>query len=128
MYTYDRSLPKKHLEYDPTKYISCQKIPVFNSVTSFADCPSTHPSASFSLLMDDPTMDKSFDINTYVFVERNTSLAPGEIGLFFFNGKILIRKFSLQRTTPVLKTDYEELGKIFVREHDEFYIIGKIVR
>lgn len=128
MYAYNRTLPKKHADYNPVEYISYDKIPVFENVAGFITCPSTHPSASFAIKMNDPEMEKSFDMNTYVFVERNTSLSPGEIGLFYYNGKILIRKFYLRGSSVQLKTDFERTADIIVRKDDEFYIIGKIVR
>lgn len=128
LYTYDRSLPKKHYDYNPVQYVSYDRIPVFDSIADFAPCPATHPSAAFAIKMTDSKMESWFDMNTYVYVERNTSLSPGEIGLFYYNGSIVIRQFYLRESTVILTTDSGKASDITVRKNDEFYIIGKIIR
>lgn len=127
MYTYDKKLPKE-MVFRPMDYISYERIPLIENITDFISCPPTHPNVSFAIQIKDDSMNQSFDTGIITYVEQNTMPALGDIGLFYYNGKVVIRKLALHRFTIVLKADNKDYEDIEVSKNDCFYIIGKIIR
>jgi len=128
MYTYDKQITEEQEKYDVVDHIPYNKVLAIDSFGGLIDCPSTVPSSSIAVKVNDDSMDTSFDIDSYAFVEFNTPLNPKDIGLFNYNGEILIRKFSLIRGKIVLKAENKEYPQIQIKNTDDFYIIGKILR
>jgi len=128
MYTYDKDISEEQSKYDVIDHISYNKILAIDSIDGFIECPPTVPSSAVAIKIKDNSMCTSFDINTYAFVEFNTPLNPKDIGLFSYNGQILIRKFSLRKEKIILKAENKDFDEIHVKDNDEFYIIGKILR
>ena len=131
MYTYDKELSEDQYYYKATSYISYNRILAVNNIDNiegFIECPPSVPGAALAIKVQDDAMTTSFDKGAYAYVELNTPLNPKEIGLFSYNGKILIRKFSLRRGRIVLRAENKAYEEIEVQNSDDFYIIGKIVR
>lgn len=126
MFTYDKELPKTKKNYNPVEHISYNKILAIEDISSFVDCPSNVPSSAVAIKMKDSNMLSTFDMNSYIYLELNSPLKPNDIGLFYYNSKILIRHFKIEYSTIILKSDTDE--KIIINSNDIFYIIGKILR
>lgn len=129
MYTYDKNITEDQERYDVIDHISYNKILAIDSIEGFIDCPSTVPSSSIAIKIKDNSMYKTFDEGAYAYIEFNTPLNPRDIGLFSYNGEVLIRRFGISRGKIVLRPDNkEEYSEIQVKDNDEFYIIGKVLR
>ena len=127
MYTYDKQVSEEQENYGLIKHIAYNKIPAVNKLESFIDCPSSMPSASIAVKLNDNAMEPKLKKGTYAFVEFNTLLNNKEVGLFSVDGNILIRRFYDKKGKIVLKADNKEKPEITVTNSDNFYIIGKIL-
>lgn len=125
MYTYDKELNEDQATYDFIKHISYNKVPAIDKITSFVDCPSSVPSASFALKVNDSCMEPAFSKGSYLFIELNPILNNKDIGIFSLNNKILIRRFYSKKGNIVLKADNKDFEDIKVSASDNFFIIGK---
>ena len=94
----------------------------------FVECPSHIPSASIAVKISDDSMLNSFDYGTYAYVELNSPLVLGDIVLFKYNGKMLLRTYTEKNRRPILKADNKDYSDIEVGYHDEFFIIGKVIQ
>lgn len=128
MYTYDKKISEEQADYNVVDHISYNKILAVDSIEGFIKCPSSVPSSAIAVKITDDSMCNSFDIGAYAYIEFNTPLNPKDIGLFSYNGQIMIRKFSLRRGKIVLRAENKEIPEIQVKNDDEFYIIGKVLR
>lgn len=131
LYTYDKDLKNSQRDNKSLEYLSYTKILAFddiNSFSNFIDCPTYNPTASFAIKIADDSMLKTFDLNTYAYVELNTLVENNDIGLFKYEDKILIRKLWFRQDTFILKADNPAYPDIKIKNFDKFFIIGKILR
>lgn len=128
MFTYDKALNEEQKIYNAVSYISYNKIPAFENMTGFIDCPPSIPSAAFAVKINDDSMEPTFEKNNYVYVELNTPLNTKDYGLFKYNNNVLVRRFYTKRGKIFLRADNKSFGEIRVSDNDEFYIIGKILK
>lgn len=131
LYTYDKDLKNSQRDHKSLEYLSYTKILAFddiNSFSNFIDCPTYNPTASFAIKISDDSMLKTFDLNTYAYVELNTLVEHNDIGLFKYEDKILLRKLWVKQNTFVLKADNPDYPDIKIKNFDKFFIIGKILR
>lgn len=126
LYTYDKDISISSKDYDATQYISYNRILAIESPTQFIECPASVPSSSIAMKITDSQMLSTFDFGSYVYIEFNSPLKNKDIGLFHYNGSILIRHFLIEKHNLLLKSDTGE--KIVITPSDDFYIIGKILR
>ena len=127
MYTYDKQISEEQESYDFIKHISYNKVLAVNNLDNFIDCPSTVPSASLAVKVNDNSMEPSLKKGDYVFIEFNSPLNNKDIGLFSVNGKVLIRKFVALKNKIVLRASNKDLEDIDVTNSDNFYVIGKVL-
>jgi len=127
MYTYDKQLSEEQETYGLIKHIAYNKIPAINKLESYIDCPSSMPSASLAVKLNDSSMEPKLKKGTYAFVELNSLLNNKEVGLFSVNNEILIRRFYEKKGKIILKADNKEIQDIDATNLDNFYIIGKIL-
>ena len=127
MYTYDKQVSEEQETYGLINHISYNKIPAVNKLENFIDCPSTMPSASIAVKINDNSMEPALKKGTYAFVELNSHLNNKEIGLFCLEEKILIRIFYEKKGKIILKADNKDISDIDVKNSNNFYIIGKIL-
>ena len=113
MYTYDKQINEEQESYNFIKHISYNKVLAVNNLDSFIDCPSSFPSASIALKINDNSMEPILPKESYAYIEFNSLLNNNDIGLFSLDNTILIRKFTTKN------------GKIILKAN-KFYIIGKI--
>ena len=126
-----RELNKDQEKYNYLKYKSDDRILLVDDINDlhFMKCPSGLNSASFGLLITDDSMNETFDKDTYVFVDIGTPIDFDDVGLFYFNGKILIRRLFLYHGKYLfLHADNPKYESIKITDKDKFYIIGKIIQ
>ena len=127
MYTYDKELTQEQKEYKVAEHIKYDKIPVMTNIEGFASCPSDMHKATFALRINNDEMEPKLKENSLVYVEMNTPLSNKDIGIFEYNGEIIIRKFIIRRKDLVLRAERSDIEDIIVTKDSEFYIIGKIL-
>lgn len=127
MYTYDKQISEEQETYGLINHISYNKVPAVNKLDSFIDCPSSIPSASLAVKVNDTSMEPALKKGTYAFVEFNSLLENKEIGLFSIDNEIIIRRFINRKGKIILKADDKEIEDMDVTNSNNFYIIGKIL-
>ncbi len=127
MYTYDKQVSEEQENYGFINHISHNKILAVNNLQDFIDCPSDMPGASLAVKINDDSMEPKLKKGTFAFIEFNSLLENKEIGLFFINGKILIRRFVIRRGKVILKPDNKAFEEIEINDSNNFFIIGKVL-
>lgn len=127
MYTYDKYLSDDQEFYKAPNRIAYNKVLAVDSIHSFMECPANLPSAALAIKVPDNSMEPKLPKDVYAFVELNSPLNNREIGLFEYDGKVLIRRFIVRRDKLVLRADNKEVEEISIYENDAFNIIGKII-
>ncbi|MFR8116928.1 MAG: helix-turn-helix domain-containing protein [Clostridia bacterium] len=127
MYTYDKTISEEQEKYRVVDHISYNKILAVDNIHGFIDCPANIPSSAIAIKMQDDSMKSTFEKGSYVFVEFNSPLNNKDIGLFYINDEIIIRRFILKRGKIILKPENKSYDEIVVTKDDAFYIIGKVI-
>lgn len=127
MYTYDKVLSDDQEFYKAPNHISYNKVLAVDSLNSFMECPATLPSAALAIKIPDNSMEPKLTKDVYAFVELNSPLNNRDIGVFEYDGKIIIRRFIVRRDKLVLRAENKEFGEISIYEQDNFTIIGKVI-
>ena len=126
MFTYDKCINEEQESYDVIKHISYNKLLAVDNIGGFIDCPPDIPSSAIALKVRDDSMAPTIAKNSYVFVELNSPLSNKDLGVFFYNDKVLIRKFATRNGKITLKAINSDVEDIKVVDNDTFYIIGKV--
>ena len=127
MYTYDKTLTDDQEFYKAPNHISYNKVLAVDSINSFIECPANMPGSAFAVKVPDSAMEPKIKKGVYVFVELNSPLNNREIGLFEYDGKVIIRRFIVRRDKLVLRPDNKEFEEFSIYENDNFNIIGKVI-
>jgi len=127
MYTYDKELTKNQEEYDLVNYISYNKIPLVSNIQDFIECPSSVPGACLAFNMPDNTMEPSIAKGTLLYLELNSLLENKELGLFNYNGELIVRRLLYKRNKLVLKADNKDIKDITLSYKDKVNLIGKVL-
>lgn len=127
LYTYGKTVSEEQETYGFIDYIPYNKVIAIDSIDKLMDCPSTAPSSSLAIKMQDASMETSISKDAYAFIEFNTLLNNKDIGLFFVNDHFVIRRFFSKKGIITLKADNKDFPDIKVDKNDSFYIIGKVV-
>lgn len=126
MFTYDKCISEEQESYNVVKHISYNKLLAVDNIGGFIDCPPDIPSSAIALKVRDDAMAPAIAKNSYVFVELNSPLSNKELGIFFYNDKVLIRKFMTRNGKITLKANNSDVEDIKIGDNDTFYIIGKV--
>lgn len=127
MYTYDKQLNEDQETYNYVEHVAYDRVLAINDMNSFICCPSSMPTASLAVKINDTSLEPKYSIGDYVFVEFNAPLSNGDIAIFSLNNDILIRKYSNKEGKITLSALNKEIKKITVRAEDSFFIIGKVL-
>ena len=127
MSMYDKVFTPEQIAWNMPEHISYNKIPAFSSLDSFIECPIDFPNAAFALKITDDAMAPRLEKDAYAFVELNSPLDNKDIGVFEYNGKILIRRYVVRKESLALRADNKQYSDIVLSEKDSYNIIGKIV-
>jgi len=124
---YDKTLSEEQIQYNAISHMPYDKIPTFDSLGSLIDCPADIPKASIAVKITDNTMEPKLKQGSYVFIEFGTPLDNRDIGLFSYDGKLLIRKFIVRKDGVVLRADNKDIEDIVLEPHSSYHIVGKVV-
>ena len=127
MYTYDKELTEEHLSYKVVSHTPYDKIPTFDALGSLIDCPPTYPGASIAVKINDTSMEPKLKKDSYAYIEFNTPLDNRDIGLFSYQGQLLIRRFIIRKDGVVLRAEDKEIKDICLDPKENFYIVGKVL-
>lgn len=127
MYMYDKVFTEEQLDNNMPEHIAYDKVLAVGSLDSFIPCPIDVPNASIAVKISDDTMSPRLEKGDYAFVEFNTPLENKDIGIFEFNGKIMIRRYVVRKDSLVLRADNKKYSDIVISDNDKYNIIGKIV-
>ena len=72
-------------------------------------------------------MEPTYPKDSYVFLEFSTPLDYKDVGLFSYNGKILLRRFIIRKDKIGIRADNKDIPDIWFNENDDFTIIGKVI-
>ena len=127
MNLFDYNLSEEQKKYKAIEHLEYNKIPAFDSISAFIPCPGNFTNVSMALKIADNSMEPLLMQNSYAFIAPNIPLNHRDIGLFLYNGEIMIKRFLIRKNNLVLKSENKEIKDIKLTEDDNFIIIGKIV-
>ena len=128
---YNSKLTQEAIDYEIFAHTAEDRILLIDDIKDlhFMKCPPGLNSVSFGIRLNDDSMNTIFDKYSYVFVDFGAPLKASDIGLFYLNGQILIRRlFIYDKNHISLYADNPDYSNIKVKKNDVFYIIGKIVQ
>ena len=128
---YNHKIPQEAIDYEIFKHTAEDRILLVDDINDlhFMKCPPGLNSVSFGIRLNDDSMEKIYDKYSYVFVDFGAPIKPQDIGLFYYNGQILVRRLFIYGKNHIsLYPDNPKYPKIRVKEKDTFYVIGKIVQ
>ncbi len=126
---YDTYLPKAVEDYNFFTHTAEERILVIDDINDlhFLPCPASAASASFAIRINDDAL--NIEKYSYVFIDLGTPVKPNDVGLFYLNGKIFIRRLYVYKGDYFsLYADNPKYPKIKVNDDDIFYIIGKVIQ
>lgn len=127
MYTYDKIFTEEQRINKMPEHISYNKILAVNSLDSFIECPVDFPTAALALKVTDDSMSPRLEKGVFAFIELNSPLENKDIGLFEYDGKIIMRRYVIRKDSLVLRADNKEFTDIILNDNTKYTIIGKIL-
>lgn len=124
---YDKPITEDHKRCHMINHLSYHKLLAIDSYSSFIECPSSISNASVALKIQDDVMEPTFIKNSYAFLELNVPLNNNDIGLFEYNGTLMVRRFIIGKDKLVLQADNKNYEDIDLTENDDFIIVGKVL-
>ena len=124
---FDYNLTEEQRNYDVINHLEYNMVPAFDSISSYIKCPGSMANASIALKMYDKSMEPLIQKKSYIYIALNIPLSHRDIGVFLYNGNIIIRRFLIRKKGIVLKSENNEYFDIKLQEDDNFTIIGKAV-
>lgn len=124
---YDKTISEDQERYKLINHISYDKIPVLTNMSDLITCPASIANASFALIIHDDCMEPHLKNGSLAYVELNANLNNKDIGIFYLNGQILIRRFIIRKDKLVLRCDNKSYKDIDINEDTDFTIIGRII-
>lgn len=124
---YDVELIQSQKLYEIEKHIIYDKIPVFSNLIDFVEVDEKTDRADFVILMTDESMETKFQEGQSLFIERNAPLDHKDIGVFYYNNEIIVRRFLIRKSYMVLRPENKNFEDIIVKKDDNFKIIGKVL-
>ena len=85
------------------------------------------PLADFGVRIAGDSMEPRFVHGQIVWVKRQETLRPGEIGIFLYNGEGFCKRLDMDGRSPVLTSLNRQYSPIRVKEGDEFRVFGRVV-
>ena len=125
---YDKPVTEQDKRCNMINHLSFNKVLAIDSCSNFIECPASAANASVALKIQDDVMEPYFMKGSYGFLELNAPLANRDIGLFEYNGKIMVRRFIIRKDKLVLRADNKIYEDIDLSEDDNFTIIGKMIK
>lgn len=127
MYTYDKKLTEEQQDYKAQYHVKYDSIPIFSNIAGFAKCPIEYNTASCVIRVANNDMAPKYKEGSFVYIEFNSPLANKDIGIFEYEGKMLLRKFIIRKNDLVLRAEDSSIQDIVVTKDSNFYIVGKVL-
>lgn len=124
---YDKPITEDSERCHMIDHLSYHKVLAIDSYSNFIECPSTASNASVALKIQDDAMEPNFKKGSYAFLELNVPLNNKDIGLFEYNGELMVRQFMICKDKLILRADNKKYEDINLTEKDSFMIIGKVI-
>lgn len=83
--------------------------------------------ASFGIYVSGDSMEPRFHNGDLVWVEKRDTLNSGDIGVFYLDGDIFIKKLEYGNDAPCLKSLNRKYKKIPIGENSVFTVWGKVL-
>lgn len=127
MYTYDKVFTEEQKQLEMENHISYDKVLAVGSLDGFIKCPLDLPSAALAVRIADNSMEPRLEQGSYAFVEFNSPLDNKDIGIFEYDGKVMIRRFVVRKDTLVLRADNKDFPDITLKPDSNYTIIAKVI-
>ena len=98
----------------------------FGNILEYVNISSLNNDSFFGLAIYDDSMNPTIQKNSYVIVEKIKNLKDKDIGLFSYNGSILLRKIWLTENETILVSDNTNFPPIVIKKSSNFSILGKV--
>ena len=85
------------------------------------------PQADFGVRIAGDSMEPRFVHGQIIWVHRQETLRPGEIGIFLYNGEGYCKRLGRDGPEPVLVSLNPRYAPIRVREGDSLRVLGRVV-
>lgn len=121
-----KQLNEEQEEYGYIKYVPYNKAPLVN-ILEYVDIPKNYKENIMAVIVPDNSMDKLAKKGDHIYIGIAQPVNNKDIGLFSYNGQILIREFNYSINKIKLKAYNKDYKTITVKDDDEFYIIGKMI-
>lgn len=127
MYTYDKVFTEEQKQLEMENHISYDKVLAVGSLDGFIKCPLDLPNAALAVRIADNSMEPRLEQGSYAFVEFNSPLDNKDIGIFEYDGKVMIRRFVVRKDTLVLRADNKDFPDITLKPDSNYTIIAKVI-
>ena len=127
MYAYHKIFTEEQKNNKMPEHISYSKILAVDSLDSFMECPVDFPTAALALKVTDDSMAPRLGKGVFAFIELNSPLENKDIGLFEYDGKIIMRRYIIRKDSLVLRADNKEFTDIPINDKTDYTIIGKVL-
>ena len=139
----DKDLTQEQKDYNATNHFKYDSIPIIGSIAGFGVCPNEAINASFILKSNDDSMapkigvddymyielysPPKIGVDDYMYIELYSPLSNKDIGLFYYDDKMIVRKFIIRKNDIVLRAENSSFEDIIVNKDSNFYILGKVI-
>ena len=123
----DKDLTQEQKDYNATNHFKYDSIPIIGSIAGFGVCPNEAINASFILKSNDDSMAPKIGVDDFMYIELYSPLTNKDIGLFYYDDKMIVRKFIIIKNDIVLRAENSSFEDIIVNKDSNFYILGKII-
>lgn len=121
----DINLTDEQRDYNAISHLKYNEIPIVTSISGYGKCPKDALNASLIMKATDDSMSPKIDKDDYIYVELYVPLNNKDIGVFMYNGKVIVRKFIVRKNDVVLRADNSNIDEIVLQKNGDFCIIGK---
>lgn len=83
--------------------------------------------ASFGIYVSGDSMEPKYHNGDLVWVEKKDTLNSGDIGVFYLDGEIFIKRLEYGESAPCLKSLNRKYKKIMINENSVFTVWGKVL-
>lgn len=125
-YTLNKTMNEDQEAYECIKHIPYDRVLAVDA-DDFIKCPASIPTAHIAVKVKDDSMEPTFTKDSYVFLEFSSPLDYKDVGLFSYNGEILLRRFVIRKDKIGMRADKKDIEDIWFKDTDDFTIIGKVV-
>lgn len=125
---YDKEFSQEDKICKMLDHLTYHQVLAIDSYSHFIECPANASNASVAIKIQDDVMEPCLLKDSYAFLELNVPLKTKDLGLFNYNGNLIVRRFIVRKDKLVLRAENKSYSDIDLSEDDAFIIIGKIIK